>query len=423
MIKQVKIIINVILVIVLIQGAAYAQKIPAVLSLDQAIEIAGNNNPLIKKASEEISLLKAFRNRSWVPPMSDIVLEYEGMPTGTYFKEFEVRKLKIEQGMEFPLKSIQRYKRESDYLSGAELTLEMELLNIRADVKTAYYKALAAKEKLTFAEKNLSLSESMLEKIRIRYELGEIGSIDYHRANLQKNMAMNDLSGATSEYRSSMEELLFLLTGGEGNGQTGYDQVNLSGRLEFRKVDLSSLGNITNIIPAHAGLKAAEKKLDASENNLSLAKLSYLPDIGIGYSNEKRPAGSGFWGFGIKLSVPLWFMWDQKEEVAAASAQRNIADWNRVRTYNRINTDLKTAVIEMEEAEKQVQVFENDILSGAEKVFELTEISYREGEISYIEVILAQQSLLETRQQYSDLLAKYNIAAAQLELAMGRQLN
>jgi len=73
-------------------------------------------------------------------------------------------------------------------------------------------------------------------------------------------------------------------------------------------------------------------------------------------------------------------------------------------------------------ADNQIQLYETEILSQAEEVYNMFLFSYQEGEIGSIELIAARRTLLESARSYADALFNYEAALAALEKSIGQNL-
>ncbi len=71
-------------------------------------------------------------------------------------------------------------------------------------------------------------------------------------------------------------------------------------------------------------------------------------------------------------------------------------------------------------ANNQIQLFEDDILTQAEEVYNMFLFSYQEGEIGAIELIEARRTLIEARKSYADAVFNYDVALAALEKSIGQ---
>ena len=67
-------------------------------------------------------------------------------------------------------------------------------------------------------------------------------------------------------------------------------------------------------------------------------------------------------------------------------------------------------------------MFERDILTQAEEVYNMFFFSYQEGEIGGIELIAARLTLMEARRGYADAQHDYAVALSALQKAIGQDL-
>jgi len=390
------------------------------MTMQDAVQYAVNYNPRIHQAKAEVEKETAIKTGTWSLPQPEFIISYEGMPRGTRFETWESRKIMFGQSIEFPLKYLFRIKQQSLLVERAGHALDLEKLKLTSDVKDAYVDALLTKEKYSLALDNLRLSSDLLEKAKLRYELGEEGIIDYLRAKLQKDRSENAVITAGTNHKEAMEKLILLLTGKRDDA--GITEIELIDSLKYVPIDISKLELGKNSLSNHFRLQIAEKELKAASSGLVLAKSSYLPDFDFVYFKENVFHDPGFWGMEFGISLPLWFLSDQRGQIAEARATVKSADWNRVHEENHLWSEYRTALFALRETEKQVKRFNEEILREAEQVFEIASISYKVGETSYIDLIFAQQSLIETRSEYLDVLAAYNKSIIRIELAIGHPL-
>jgi outer membrane protein TolC len=73
-------------------------------------------------------------------------------------------------------------------------------------------------------------------------------------------------------------------------------------------------------------------------------------------------------------------------------------------------------------ANNQIRLFEDDIITKEEEVYNMFLFRYQEGEIGSIELIEARRTLIEARTSYADALFNYGVAIAALEKSIGQKL-
>ena len=89
---------------------------------------------------------------------------------------------------------------------------------------------------------------------------------------------------------------------------------------------------------------------------------------------------------------------------------------------NTITLEVEEAYMNAVTANNQIQLYETEILSQAEEVYNMFLFSYQEGEIGSIELIAARRTLLESARSYADALFNYEVALATLERSIGQTL-
>ncbi|MFC1562874.1 TolC family protein [candidate division KSB1 bacterium] len=419
---MIKRILYVLLFLILLLHVLSAMELsPIPITMQDAVKYAVDQNPRIRVAEAGVEKETGVKMGMWSLPQPEFILSYEGVPRGTYFDTWASRKMMFGQRIEFPLKYLFRIQQQSLLVESAGHALDMEKLKLTTDVKVAYIDALLTKEKYSLALENLRISSDLLKKAKLRYELGEEDSIDYLRAKLQKDRSENAIIAARTDHKETMEKLILLLTGKKNDILNM--EIELIDSLKYTPIDINKLELGEKGLSNHFRLQIAEKELKAASQALALAKSSYLPDFNFVYFKENKFNNPGFWGMQFGMSFPLWFLSDQRGQIAEARAIVKIADWNRAHEENHLRSEYRTAVFILKEAEKQVKRFNEEILREAEQVFKLASLNYKVGETSYIDLIFAQQSLIETRSEYLDALASYNKSVIRIELAVGHPLH
>jgi len=398
-------------------GIAYQQ--PRQMSVKDAVNYALEHNPRINSARAVIDIEAARKRQLWSPSKPSFNVEYEGMPNGTYFDLYESKKLIINQNIEFPLLYFKRIQQQSFLVERARQELELERINLTAEVKTAYINAAYAREKYQFAVRNLNISDELLLKIKNRFGAGEEGKKDYLWAKLQRDRADNGVSATQEEYNNTMENLKLLLAGKDLSPQY---TLELSDSLVYIPIDSSLFSNLEAILAHHPAIKIHQNTINAANKAVTISNQLILPDISINLYKQNLNNKSGFWGLEAGLTLPVWFWSDQRGKKAEAQAGLRSAEWQQTLEISKIRADYQSAKVSFQGAEQRVKRLYTEILSNAQELFSLTEVQYREGEVGYIDVMLAQQSLIETKFEYITALADYNKALIRLEQVLGKEL-
>ena len=114
-----------------------------------------------------------------------------------------------------------------------------------------------------------------------------------------------------------------------------------------------------------------------------------------------------FYGTSAGISLPIWFMFEQKGKIQEASAQQSISEYELLSLKNEIVLKLKIAITDYENDLKQVQLYMNDILPQTEEILRTAIKSYDVGELTYLEYLQAKQTLVNSRTNFNLVLFNY----------------
>ena len=150
-----------------------------------------------------------------------------------------------------------------------------------------------------------------------------------------------------------------------------------------------------------------------------LTKRQYLPDLkgGVGYSyaNNRYYADSGM---NVSLNLNTTFNMKQvKHEIDIANSQLNLAKTEVDLLNQNLYFDIQKAYVDMIQLEKQIPLVAVKVKQTLEN-FELADGRYGVGLGDYIELQDAKVKYNSAQHEYVQTVYKYNVARANLELAM-----
>lgn len=386
------------------------------LTLEHCIDTAIRNNPLILSSVQQyqaslarIHQAKAFEQPSinWDSDLQDRLFDFRN-PGEWYFG--------ISQPLEFPGKQAVRGKiagKESE-----EILQEIDLLklDIVYQVKQAFYGLLLAQETLRYVRQDLELSQDYLDKARLKYEAGDVAQVEVLRAQVEVSKAQNELRRATNDVRLSRAYLNYLMA------RRKYEPLEISGELKTKPISLDLEHLRDRALAFRPEIKKINFSLERERLQKTAAQLSYLPDFELGVNRHKVAGEGDWWDVTLSFNVPLFFWQPAKGEIA--EAQANILGLQREEEHlkNTVSLEVEDAYLNAVAATNQIKLFEDDILTQAEEVYNMFLFSYQEGEIGGFELIEARRTLIESRTSYADALFNYRAAIAALEKSIGQIL-
>lgn len=390
------------------------------LSLKEAVEIALQHNPEVVGARRGVDAAHGRFWRGISPPPASLSWEYDYIPKGSGMSAYGERVIGVSQSFDFPTTIALRGSSLSSETDAAEADLLSTSLSVTMHVKFAYFGVLAMQEKLRLAEENLAVADDFANKAGIRYNVGEATSLEQLTAKVQRTQAQNAVEVARNELRLASSELNFAL--GRGREQLG-QEFGLTDSLIYRPHSLLLDSLVDQAQQSNPNLQSAQFRLNAASVNRSIAWSSILPSFNVSYSWQAQGTNPNLYGVAFGISLPIWFLLDQRGQVQEATAEHARVESELASRQNFVNLDVKTAYLEYKNDERQVQLYNTDLLPQAEEVYRTAAASYQAGEITYIEFLQARQTLISARITYINALYHYNAAIARLENAVGRQIS
>ncbi len=386
------------------------------ISLNEAIEIGVRQNPELIQATENIS---AAKGRFWNGislPQPELELSLEYAPVNTSLSNYSERTFAISQSFEFPTNYFLKGKK---YSKEEEIAFEQYLLKkyeLVKQIKSAYFKVLADQSIVKYSEEYLIISDDFYKKAQIRYNVGEGTNIEELTAKVQLSEAKNKLEIAKNNLNTSLAELNYVL--GYGNQNT----LTLTDSLIYSEHNLSLETAYQTAEETNPEIKAAKLNNGIAGVEKTLAWSSLLPNFNFAYFKQSRDGDNGFYGASFGVSVPLWFIMDQRGAIQEASANESISEALLQQTKNEIRLKLKNAHTSYINNQQQIKTYNDDILPQTEEVYRTAIKSYDAGELSYLEYMQVKQLVINARENYITALFNYNKSLFELEEIIGKNI-
>lgn len=435
----------------------------SVLTLNDCIAIALNNNPAIRNARYNYGISKSNVGiaRSEFFPTIGVGTGYKfndnstskyTTSTNTYSVEATLNQLIWNFGRTNANIRMQKF-----YMIADEYLFNNTVRETTFTVKQRYFEVLAARATVLINKAYVDINERNYLRTKAYFDEGLKSKIDLVNAEVTLSDSKIQLIQAENAYKNSLVNLnnamyiahapSYSIAGTEGfNVQDNVAPVDLtkvsktspkeSSKLPVNVKDAKLISSVeklevlTNYKVAEfpysfeecmkmayknrADLKAYNATLDAVKQNLLFVKRNYYPEVyaTAGYGWRDTNSTNSF-NVGVNLSSSLNIM-NQKYQVDAAKYQVDIAE----NSLNQLNQDIyfqvQNAYIDMVELEKQIpflgvkvrQTFEN---------YELAEGRYYVGLGDYIQLQDAKVNYNNAQVSYIETIYKYNVARANLE--------
>ncbi len=308
-------------------------------------------------------------------------------------------------------------QKETLIAESSHADLERTLLfNLRG----AFVSMLQAKAVLQLARDDLAYYDHVLDISRNRFNAGDIAQIDLDRLELQRVQYESDLQAAEENLETAKIQLLTLL-----NDRTPIEQFDVTGpfdfndqlqpRDEFRKIAMDT----------RPDLKAAVEAVDKAQTDhkLAVANGSTDPTWSAWYthnSSNNNPFGINTLGVGVAIPLRI-FDRNQGEKLRT---QLDITRNERLRdvTEAGVLSDVDASYATLESDLTLLRPYKAKYLQQSVRVRDTISFSYQHGGASLLDFLNAQAEYRSVQLNYANLVGSYLTAAAQLNLAVGREV-
>jgi cobalt-zinc-cadmium efflux system outer membrane protein len=318
-----------------------------------------------------------------------------------------------------------RHKRELRLESAKKGTIIAEFSHADLDrtllfnLRNAFVSTLQAKAVLQLAKDNLVYYDHVLQISSDRFNAGDIAQIDLDRLELQRVQYESDVQTAEVNLRTAKIQLLTLL-----NDRTPIEQFDVSGpfdfndqlaaRDEFRKIALDS----------RPDLKAAVEAVDKAktDHKLAVANGSTDPTLAAWYThNSSNNNPFGINTLGVSVGIPLRvFDRNQGEKLRT---QLDITRNERLRDAAEASvlSDVDSGYATVDSNLILLRPYKAKYLQQSVRVRDTIYFAYQHGGASLLDFLNAESDYRSVQLNYLNLVGSYLTAAAQLNMAVGRE--
>lgn len=379
------------------------------LRLKIAIEKALAASPRLRSAEAGVnaSLSEQKQAGAWQNP--EIGVSAENFAGGGNYRNFQSSEVTVgvSQVIEMGGKRGSRKAIAEQDVALSRHSQSAEKLDVIRDTSVAYANAVAAQQMLKLTAEQKTMARTLFK------EVGE--RVDAAREPLfQKSKAEITLSTASFAYERAERELTHakqVLSSMWGVHEDSFqleenDFTTLTTPLAEHDAE-ERMGND----PSFKRYQATQGRMKA---RYELEKAQAIPDprINVGV-RELRESGDRALVAGISIPIPV-FNGNQgnigraRQEVSKAEHDTDAA---RLSLTNTLHEALESQV----NAFRRAKNMKESILPSAEKAFALSREGYRAGRFPYLEVLDAQRTLFDVKEQYITTLKEYQVAKAEVE--------
>ena len=375
--------------------------LPINLTLAQAIEEAAARSPAVVAAEAEVAAVEARVRQAGYrsnPELSIEIDNFAGTGELSGIKSAEAT-VAINQRLDLGGRRSARVATARAELTVQQLRLGIARADLTQTVREQFARSVAARERLAQARDNVARARELARVAGILVDAGRDPPLRAIRARSALAQAIAEQEVAEADElaaRSTLAALFGVSTPVEAVSGATLDltpaDVNPERSLEVRLAD------------AERAAAQATLRQEQTERRID-------PAVGAGvrYVNE-----SGDFGLVAGVSMPLRLFDRNRGNIEAAQALVAAAQARRASALATVTSRARNAIVTVEAAQRRVAALERGAVPEAAEALRLTEISYREGRSSMLELIDAQNAYTAARTSLTE--ARLALALATAEL-------
>ncbi len=387
------------------------------LTLQKAIQQALDSNLALRSAAGTVEMQKALRKSAWDVPKTTIEGEYGRINSYTRDNSFTVS-----QEFSFPTLYINQGRLAETETRSVEWQLKIAELETATKVKQLYWQLayLLARQKLLIFQD--SLYSGFARAAELRAGTGESTRLEMITARSQSLEVKNHLRQAEADIMVNMRKLATLLN----------TMQLIKPQDTLKRIPIAVVPQDSTTISSNPSLRYYQQKVEVAAAEKRVESSRMLPDIKFGYFSQTMqgvqdvdniPHAFGpndrFTGVQAGINVPLWIA-PYTARTKAAGIREQLARTDVGFMKQSLESSYRELTDELTKCSNTLRYYEEQALPEANLIISQSTLSYKAGNLDYLDYILSLGRALEIRQGYLDAIDEYNQAVISLEYIKGK---
>jgi len=449
--------------LVLVLSALHGYAADTVLSQRAAVERALRDHPQLAAQRAAIQAVDAARVQAGLRPNPELSLQIEELrfsdgpdrDTVTFDAGGEVANrslervdnsglaeseitLAISQRIELGRKRAKRIDLADEASQVALWDYEIARADVIARTRRAFVAVLAGQERVDLRSRLADIARIAAQTVRERVEGGKVSPLEGHRADIAYAQARIALTAAERDLHGAKTRLA---------SQWGAAPTAV-GRVAGHLAEVPALPDsdaLQSALQNNPELGRWTSEIARLEAAAHVERAQRIPDLTVtaGWRNNGLPdaSGSTFDGTGaldgfsrsdfdddrenslvVGLSIPLPLFDRNQGRIREAEHRVREAAHRRRALATDVTGQITDLRARLAGIRQEIQTLQEDILPAAADAHAATQTGFDLGKFSYLNVLDAQRTLFEVRNQHVEALAAYHAGVVELERMLGSGL-
>lgn len=373
------------------------------LTLQNALDLATKNYPTIQQATLQTQQQQALTGTATILDPFNINTGLGQINSNVF--DYNVG---VAQGFKLP----NAYKAEKNLLKqnvsvakSYEAVTKNELIK---NVSNAYYNWLYSWQEYNLLLQTDSIFADYEKYANKKYQVGESNKLEKINATLQRKDLILQLAQAKTKVSFYLTDLQKWMRTSE----------QYKAPLKFTQLPEINL-NDTSLVNKHPVLQFLQQQVTAKELAIKAEKAKGQPSFNLGVNAQSLDKAKYFYYGGIGVNIPL-FKNGVKARTQAAKFESEIAKKELDKTQQEISTLFLQQNQLQQQSLQQLKYYQTEGLPMAESIINAAQLSYKSGDIGYIEYIQNIKDAIKIKTDYLAAINSYNQTIIQLNYLLNR---
>ncbi len=390
------------------------------LSRRELISVVLEANPTLKAARARWEMMKSRvpQARAWEDLRAGGDLRVErsvAIPPNSFMDQTAM----LEQELPISGKNLSRGRAAMAEARAAFQDFRRTELDVVMRARSAYARLANGYAQLEVNRRNSDLLDQFVQVSRSRYEAGAATQADVliAQTDAAKLLEMRaDIQRQISEAQSSLNVLM---------NRPAQAPIDISNHLGFTVESLSLQKLQAIALTQRPEMQRAQDRIDTERSRLELANRQWFPDPALNVKTQRyNSAAQGVSEVDAGVSFPLPFLNFKKYGAGVVEARKSLEsaqhefDATRTETFGLVRDQLK----KIQTSANQYELYQDKILPVARQTVDAGRAAYEASTGGFLELITARRTLQDAESAALNHLADHEVAVAELETIIGRNV-
>ncbi len=377
------------------------------LTLGEAVRLAMTQNPELAAARLELQAMEGAEIQAGARPNPEVGVLVEDTRSAA-----RTTTLQWSQAIELGGKRSARLAAAARAREQAGAALQAKQAELRASVTSAFFEVLGAQEQVRLTQASLDLAYNATSIAGKRVQAGKVPPLEQARAQVAEAGVRAELAQAQSDLLLARQRLAAFW----GQGQITFDRADGN---EASLPELLSDQRIGELLTNAPAIRIARMEIARRQALTDTERARRVPDLTVTLG-AKRAAELGRTQAVVGFSIPLPVLDTNQGNLLEALRREEQAREVLNATSVRVQAEVSQSIERLRLTREQVKLLRSDVLPLAQTTYDAAVKGYELGKFAFIDVLDAQRTLFQLRQQVLRGTAEAYRAAAELDRLLGR---